>query len=217
MKCNKMNSFFKKRLFHEGSPLEQSLRDVVEIHLFYQKNHPYGYIQGTSFIVAMFLLYMDEFGSFVSLESLFHSHPFGSFLRGVQTQKRFDFFGELLAHNLPLVAQHLKSLKISPDMYIRHWFGTFFTKILTAELAIRVFDNFLLDGEIFLYQCALGVLSLLSAKIQSLNQSSCRSLLCAPIHDLDETALFSAISSIKVSKAKFQKLQQNLKEEANSK
>eukprot|EP00298_Acanthocystis_sp_HF-20_P009418 c18289_g1_i3.p1 GENE.c18289_g1_i3~~c18289_g1_i3.p1 ORF type:complete len:344 (+),score=101.79 c18289_g1_i3:74-1105(+) len=202
------------KLFHEGAPLEQSLRDVIEIHLFYQKNHSIGYIPGTSFITAMFLLYMDEYDSLNCLQTLFHSHPFGSFLRGTHMQRRYEFFSDILNESLPLVGQHLKSLRISPDLYLKNWFRSFFTQILSVESATRVFDNFLLDGEIFLYRCALGLLNLLSSNIQNLDKIGCEELLMGPFEEFDETILFSSISSMKISKTKFSKFQQSVNSKA---
>ena len=76
-----------------------------------------------------------------------------------------------------MVHQHLTSLNITPDVYLPEWLLTLFSKHLSLDLATRVWDNFLLEGEIFLHRTALAVLNLLSKKLQKAEGDACLHLL----------------------------------------
>ncbi|KAJ8895209.1 hypothetical protein PR048_000534 [Dryococelus australis] len=65
-----------------------------------------------------------------------------------------DFFHE----NLPRLFAHFKECALSEDLYLLDWLYTVFAKAMPLDVACRVWDVFLRDGEEFLFKTALGEL-----------------------------------------------------------
>jgi hypothetical protein len=63
-----------------------------------------------------------------------------------------DFFHE----NLPRLYTHLIESSLSADLYLLDWLYTVFAKAMPLDVACRVWDVFLRDGEEFLFKAALG-------------------------------------------------------------
>lgn len=59
---------------------------------------------------------------------------------------------------MPELAKHFETLEITPDLFLIDWMLTLFSKVLPLELASRVWDNFLLDGEVFAMRVSLALL-----------------------------------------------------------
>jgi hypothetical protein len=74
-----------------------------------------------------------------------------------QLKKHLGVHDLLFAANLPALYDHFKQLGILPDQYLTSWFSTMFAKeSLPLALACRVWDGYLMDGEMYLYKTALG-------------------------------------------------------------
>jgi hypothetical protein len=63
-----------------------------------------------------------------------------------------DFFRE----NLPRLYTHFIQTCLSADLYLLDWLYTVFAKAMPLDVACRVWDVFLRDGEEFLFKAALG-------------------------------------------------------------
>lgn len=62
----------------------------------------------------------------------------------------------LLCDNLPALGAHMESEGVTPDLYLVDWLYTLFSKSLPLDVACRIWDVFLRDGETFLVRAALG-------------------------------------------------------------
>ena len=62
----------------------------------------------------------------------------------------------LLRENLPALWQHMEAEGVTPDLYLVDWLYTLFSKSLPLDVACRIWDVFLRDGETFLARAALG-------------------------------------------------------------
>lgn len=71
-------------------------------------------------------------------------------------QAYYASYNDLLAENLPHVHKHFVTSHLTPDLYLLDWIYTVFTKAMNLDLASRVWDVFLRDGEEFLFRAALG-------------------------------------------------------------
>lgn len=69
----------------------------------------------------------------------------------------YNAFEELLAINLPHLAEHLRNIEVTPDLYILDWLLTVFSRPLPIDAAVRIWDVYLRDGEEFLLRAAIGV------------------------------------------------------------
>jgi len=70
---------------------------------------------------------------------------------------------------LPDLSKHFKTLDLTPDLFLIDWMLTLYSKLLNLELVSRIWDNFLLDGEIYAIKVALGLLMYLEKEL--MNQS----------------------------------------------
>lgn len=77
-------------------------------------------------------------------------HPF-------QMCAYYNAFEELLVMNLPYLAEHLRNIEVTPDLYILDWLLTVFSRPLPIDAAVRIWDVYLRDGEEFLLRAAIGV------------------------------------------------------------
>jgi cytohesin/brefeldin A-inhibited guanine nucleotide-exchange protein len=61
---------------------------------------------------------------------------------------------------MPELFKHFKTLDITTDLYLIDWLLTLFTRQLRGDhdLIARLWDNFLLDGEIFAIKAGLALL-----------------------------------------------------------
>lgn len=59
---------------------------------------------------------------------------------------------------MPDLAKHFETLDITADLFLIDWMLTLFSKHFEADLVSRIWDNFLLDGEIFALKTALALL-----------------------------------------------------------
>lgn len=71
-------------------------------------------------------------------------------------QAYYTTYNDLLKENLPKIYDHFNCTTLSPDLYLLDYIYTVFTKAMSLDLACRVWDVFLRDGEQFLFQTALG-------------------------------------------------------------
>lgn len=71
-------------------------------------------------------------------------------------QAYYSTYNELLKHNLPQLFNHFSSTALTPDLYLLDWIYTVFSKAMCLDMACRVWDVFLRDGDQFLFRAALG-------------------------------------------------------------
>lgn len=72
-------TFPQLKFFQEGGPLYLPMKQVLECYVKYRPD--IGYVQGMSYLVAMLLLNMDTYSSFVCLANMINSNHFYSFFR----------------------------------------------------------------------------------------------------------------------------------------
>lgn len=65
-------------------------------------------------------------------------------------------YDQLFRENLPRLHAHFDQVALTPDLYLLDWVYTVFAKAMPLDVASRVWDVFLRDGEAFLFRTALG-------------------------------------------------------------
>ncbi|TNV87023.1 hypothetical protein FGO68_gene8905 [Halteria grandinella] len=70
---------------------------------------------------------------------------------------------------MPDLAKHFATLEITPDLFLIDWMLTLFSQVVEMDIVSRIWDNFLLDGEIFALRTALALLK--CRESQLMNQS----------------------------------------------
>lgn len=59
---------------------------------------------------------------------------------------------------MPDLAKHFETLDITADLFLVDWMLTLFSKMLDIDTVSRIWDNFMLDGEIFAIKTAIALL-----------------------------------------------------------
>lgn len=156
-----------------------------------------------SYLVAMLLLYMDSFEAFVALANMLNANHFYSFFRmnADEIAKHVDVIKILMKSCLPSIYDHLV-LKhdINCQLFILDWFLTLFSKSLPLDIAARVWDIYLCDGEIELYRVTLGLLQYFSKTLLEGGFEECMRFLShlSRMHDvcLFHFILFFLVSAV---------------------
>nr|XP_046917341.1 USP6 N-terminal-like protein [Dermatophagoides farinae] len=141
---------------------QQMLFKVLVAYSVY--NSEIGYCQGMSQIAALLLMYMDEEDAFWSLSALMSNERHamhGFFIPGFPKLLRFaKHHDKIINKFLPKVWKHFKKYDIDSTLYTLKWFFQCFLDRVPFSLTLRLWDVFLLDGEIILTGMSYTLLKL---------------------------------------------------------
>jgi alpha-tubulin suppressor-like RCC1 family protein len=155
------------KLFDATGPYYEFLLEVLETYACYRPD--LGYIQGMSYLAALLCLHMpqDRYLAFQCLANLMvNEHLFTFYLLDAElSDVYYKLFEEFLHSRLPELHRHFQSIGISSSMYLMNWLQTLFMQVLPLEVAVRVVDNFLLDGTVFLFRLAMAIHELLQSDL----------------------------------------------------
>lgn len=145
-------------IFQKGGPYYDHLHSVLGAYACYRPD--VGYVQGMSFIAAVFLLYLNPPQAFHCFANLLNKSCQLAFFRLDQEvmQSYFATYEEYFQENMPRLYDHFKEQKLTPDIYIIDWMYTLYIKSLPLDVACVILDVFFRDGEEFLFRTALGIL-----------------------------------------------------------
>ena len=138
-------------------------RKLFKVLSNYSKfNKEVGYVQGMGYLVALFLIYMDEKSSFYLLLSLIKNYELeGIYLPGFpDLKKKFYVLLNLEKKFIPKVYEVLKRDGIFPSLYASEWFICLFSKDLKPNTLVRIFDTFIFEGYKVIYRFALAFLKM---------------------------------------------------------
>jgi len=185
-------------LFNELSPIHQQLKFLLEAYALFCPE--IGYVQGMSHIGGMLLLYLEEFSAFVILANLLNSHFFKSLykLDIPEILKHIRIYDLMFSANLPWLFDTFKNLNITAEHYLLDWLFTMFSRCIPFSLLGRLWDCLLLEGEIFLFQCALAILRILSPQLKRSSFEEILQCFRHPPQDLIGLRLFSVLETIQV-------------------
>uniref|UniRef100_A0A8R1TKV8 Rab-GAP TBC domain-containing protein n=1 Tax=Onchocerca volvulus TaxID=6282 RepID=A0A8R1TKV8_ONCVO len=152
---------------------QQSLFNVLAAYAMY--NTEVGYCQGMSQIAALFLMYMDEEDAFWCLHALLvdkkHSMH-GFFVPGFPKLVRFQMhYEKILQKYLPRLKKHLDKAGIPPIYVTKWWFGCFLDRV-PFPLALRLWDVFLLEGDVILIAMAYNIMRMHEKTIRKLQMEN---------------------------------------------
>ncbi|VDK46578.1 unnamed protein product [Gongylonema pulchrum] len=114
-------------------------------------------------IAALFLMYMDEEEAFWCMHALLvdkkHSMH-GFFIPGFPKLVRFQaHYEKILQKYLPRLKKHLDKTSIPPIYLTKWWFGCFLDRV-PFPLALRLWDVFLLEGDVILTAMAYNIMKM---------------------------------------------------------
>ncbi|CAI5732031.1 unnamed protein product [Hyaloperonospora brassicae] len=196
------------KLFDSSGPYYAFLLEVLETYACYRPD--LGYIQGMSYLAAMLCLHMpqDRYLAFQCLANLMvNEHLFTFYLLDADLANvYYTLFDAFLNSRHPHLRAHLREIGIlSCSMYLMNWLQTLFLQVLPLESAARVFDNFLLDGTVFLFRTAMAIHDLLGPQLMAADIDVALPLLQRNVIYQDEwsvlvseQALFDTVATIGV-------------------
>ena len=127
-----------------------------------------GYVQGMSFLCAIFLSYMNEESSFWMMKSLMDKYNMKGYFQNDFPELKKSYFKllKLLKSIFPKIYYTLKKWKILPDYYARQWFLTLFFLDVHYDVFLRILDIFLFENNFkIIYRISLALLKLNQEKI----------------------------------------------------
>ena len=147
-------------VFKNESQLGNNLKEILRI--FVVARPDIGYVQGLSYIAGTLLLQMDKFTSFVCFMNIILSPNILPFYRLDENniKKRLELFDEIFKLNLPELYIHFQENEVFPEHYLLEWFMTLFTRNLKIELALRIWDIYMIEGIISIYKSAIVIFNL---------------------------------------------------------
>lgn len=188
-------------IFQKRGPYYEMLHSLLAAYACYRPD--VGYVQGMSFIAAVLILNMDPPEAFACFANLLNRPCHRAFysLDQYLMQGYYATYNDLLKENLPKLCEHLKFCNLTPDLYLLDWVYTVFAKAMNIDLASRVWDVFLRDGDEFIFRTAIGVLKICEETLMTMDFVSGSQYLTR-LPDLCPVKLFAAISSVKMSVGK---------------
>ncbi|GAA5975905.1 hypothetical protein JCM10908_005323 [Rhodotorula pacifica] len=174
------------KLFQEGRVLHEDLMSLLLAWGVYEKRTP-RYAEGLAFPAAMLLLNMPLPEAFISLVNLIHKSVLRSFYSEDPQDREayFRVFDTLLADHMPKVYSNFSSQVVRPSLYLAPWLSTVYIAFLPLDLATRIFDVFLLEGDSFAFRVALVLLQILEPRLFNPNLDE----LAAVFQGLDKGAV----------------------------
>ena len=147
-------------VFKKDSQLGDNLREILRI--FVVARPDIGYVQGLSYIAATLLLQMDKLQSLVCFMNIILSPNILPFYRldEQNIKKRLDLFNDIFQINLPQLFEHFQENEILPEHYLLEWFMTLYTRNIYFDLALRIWDIYMIEGIVALYKTAIVIFSL---------------------------------------------------------
>lgn len=156
----------KLKLFQEGRPMHNDLRQILLAWAVFWRERPF-YPKGSSFTAALFLMNMPPQDAFLSLVNISRKSCLSYFYNNkkAEIEAFYRIFDTLLADAMPKVFRNFQERRIRPSLYLRPWITTVYIAFLPVELATRIMDVFVLEGDSFLFRVALALLQTLEARL----------------------------------------------------
>ncbi|KAL8277812.1 hypothetical protein RQP46_009795 [Phenoliferia psychrophenolica] len=155
------------KIFHkEGGVMHEELVDILLAYTVYWGGQP-RYPRGLSYTAGMLLLNMPAVDAFLTLVNLVNKSFLKSFFSDspAEVDAYYRIFDTLLADTMPKVYANFSHEVVRPKLYLHPWLTSTFVRFLPLDLATRIFDVFLLEGDSFLFRVALVVLQILEPRL----------------------------------------------------
>ncbi|XP_012287014.2 TBC1 domain family member 12-like, partial [Orussus abietinus] len=183
-------------VFREGGPLCAALKSVLAAYAVFRPD--VGYVQGMSFLGAVLALNMEPADAFICLANMLNGpcHRAAYALDGERMMAYFEAYKVALAECLPRLHQHFVATGLTPDLYLLDWLYTVYAKAMPLDVASRVWDLFLRDGDEFLFKAALGVLHRYQDRLLDLDFVGGAQFLARLPQDMRADDLFRSIARV---------------------
>jgi len=137
----------------------QDMKEVLNAFYNFYRGQ-FTYIQPISYLVRMLVAWMEPAQAWFSLSNMVQIGFMDAWLRMdvAGMRDRFAVFQIIMDNNAPYITTRLKEMSIPPDCFLQDWVFSMFVKALPFALVCRMWDNFFLFGEIFIWKACVGLL-----------------------------------------------------------
>ncbi|GAB5356244.1 hypothetical protein AAMO2058_000274200 [Amorphochlora amoebiformis] len=170
------------------------------------------YVQGMSYLVKVLLSYMGREKAFRCLCCLLDCDYFHAYLDmdAHLIRLRFQIFQDLLSLNLPKLKRYFCSMGLVPDCYLMEWLMCLHSKQLSIKAASRVWDGYLIHGEMYVFRVSIAILSLLQPKLINKQLNQCVKILRSNFYHIEQEALVNAARLVRIPREISQRLHSSL-------
>ena len=157
-----LNRTFPKNLLFMNRLGEGQRKLFRVLSCFSSYNKKVGYVQGMSFIAAIFLSYQTEENAFWLLQNYIKNFVLQDlyYPEFPGLKKNLFVFLKLMKKLLPDIFNHLQRIDVYPTIYASSWYLTCFINILSYDKILRIMDCFLFEGSKIIHRISLGILAI---------------------------------------------------------
>ena len=157
-----LNRTFPKNLLFMNRLGEGQRKLFRVLSCFSSYNKKVGYVQGMSFIAAIFLSYQTEENAFWLLQNYIKNYVLQDlyYPEFPGLKKNLFVFLKLMKKLLPDIFNHLQRIDVYPTIYASSWYLTCFINILSYDKILRIMDCFLFEGSKIIHRISLGILAI---------------------------------------------------------
>ena len=134
---------------------------IIRIFTYYRQDIIY--TKEIAYISIIFLLNSENyFQALVNMINFIIDSPGIKFIQKNEDfiKIRISFFQDLLSRHFPRLNKHLNKLEITPELYFNKWISSFFIKTFPYDVLLKLWDNYIVKGEVFLFEIALTILKI---------------------------------------------------------
>jgi hypothetical protein len=197
--------------FFSQGPMHDDLKKLLMSYAFYRPD--VGYIQGMSYIAAVLLLYMDVNSAFSCFANLLSTHFYFDFFRldPAKINGHLSVYDALFKESLPKLFVHFQREEVLSEMYMIDWLLTLYSRSMPIDIAARVWDLYLCEGEMSLFRVAIGILKMHRDMLLRLDMGGILQFLHNIPDDMNEHVLFDAfVAKVDFSKHHFDKIHKKI-------
>ena len=107
-----------------------------------------------------------------------------------------EVMDQLLKEYVPRVQRHLHDLQIQHDLFLVDWILTIYSRALPLDVACRVWDVFLLEGDCVLFRVALGLFRMYQTALVKMDFEQTIAFVRALPPTMSDKELFTHIHAI---------------------
>ena len=186
--------------FREDSPMNNDLRELLEAASVYRSD--IGYIQGMSYVAGMLLLNLEIIPAFQLFIYIITTPLMLPFYKIEQEgiKYREEIFIGILRENVKDLSEHFENEGVQLAIFLMEWFVTLYSKTLSQEVAVRIWDLYFYFGDTILFKTGLSIMKILYDQLIHCDLTGimeCMSHISESITDPD--ILISNIDHIKLS------------------
>ena len=202
--CDKILKRYKKK-FERDINLgccRKEIYKLIRSFCFYRPDILYSKNISEFTFLFFYLFGKNETDTFIALSNFIINNYFFWHIQNdtLYMKNQLNFFEFLIEKYLPLIHIHFKELQFNANIFFYKWIEYLFLKTFDYKLCLRIFDNFLIKGHIFIFEVSIATLNIIKKEILNSDEDRLVILLKKNIMNINEEQLFKFIESLDITK-----------------